>query len=62
MPDGKDPAQIQTEVFSVGKNYYPKEKLEIGLKQFMKLSLEMNKGQGWDRLLVFLDVKKLSNY
>ena len=37
MPDGKDPAEIQTEVFTVGKNYYPKEKLRDWFKAIYEI-------------------------
>jgi lysyl-tRNA synthetase class 1 len=37
MPDGIDPAQIQTEVFTVGKNYYPKEKLRDWFKAIYEI-------------------------
>ena len=37
MPEGKDPAEIQTEVFSVGKNYYPKEKLRDWFKAIYEI-------------------------
>jgi lysyl-tRNA synthetase class 1 len=37
MPDGKDPSEIQTEVFTVGKNYYPKEKLRDWFKAIYEI-------------------------
>ena len=37
MPDGKDPSEIQTEVFTVGKKYYPKEKLRDWFKAIYEI-------------------------
>ena len=37
MPDGLDPSTIQTEVFTVGKNYYPKEKLRDWFKAIYEI-------------------------
>ncbi len=37
MPDGLDPSAIQTEVFTVGKNYYPKEKLRDWFKAIYEI-------------------------
>ena len=37
MPEGKDSAEIQTEVFSVGKKYYPKEKIRDWFKAIYEI-------------------------
>tara|TARA_B100000035_G_scaffold53548_1_gene42033 strand:- start:2423 stop:3046 length:624 start_codon:yes stop_codon:yes gene_type:complete len=58
MPDGKDPAQIQTEVFSVGKNYYPKEKLRDWFKAIYEIVFGDEQGPRMGSFISFFGRKE----
>ena len=58
MPEGKDPAEIQTEVFSVGKNYYPKEKLRDWFKAIYEIVFGDEQGPRMGSFISFFGRKE----
>ena len=58
MPEGKDPAEIQTEVFSVGKNYYPKEKLRDWFKAIYEIVFGDEQGPRMGAFISFFGRKE----
>ena len=61
MPDGKDPSEIQTEVFSVGKNYYPKEKLRDWFKAIYEIVFGDEQGPRMGSFISFFGRKETIN-
>ena len=58
MPDGMDPSEIQTEVFTVGKNYYPKEKLRDWFKAIYEIVFGDEQGPRMGSFISFFGIKE----
>ena len=58
MPDGLDPSTIQTEVFTVGKNYYPKEKLRDWFKAIYEIVFGDEQGPRMGSFISFFGRKE----
>ncbi len=58
MSDGKNPSEIQTEVFSVGKNHYPKEKLRDWFKAIYEIVFGDEQGPRMGSFISFFGRKE----
>ena len=58
MPEGKEPAEIQTEVFSVGKKYYSKDKLRDWFKAIYEIVFGDEQGPRMGSFISFFGRKE----